>query len=399
MTAPWSRRQLLHGLVALGGGATAALLLPGSQPGLMETAASAGRLRPVFRSGADGYACFRSPALLCCASGTLLAFCEGRRDGCGDEGDIGLVLRRSLDGGMSWGPLQVLVQDGHTAKNPVPVLLEDGRILLVWVWHRRQSSKKLRTNREVYTAISADEGLSWSRSRSITEQVYQPHWTWYGVGPGHGIVKRQNPGRGRVVIAARHGQKGERLVSHLLMADGEGERWEIGAEARIRPTGEAMVAELDDGTLMLNSRSKGGQRVVCLSRDGGHTLARSWRDPQLIEPVNGCQASLLQLGAASGHTPELLLFSNPADLQARTNGRLRLSRDQGRSWDRGWRYSDPPPAFSGYSDLALLPSGEVGLLFESGDLHLKRHPSTGRQLRRHDLIGFRRIPLSELGVA
>ncbi|MEO1001865.1 MAG: sialidase family protein [Cyanobacteria bacterium J06638_7] len=350
--------------------------------------------RSVFVSGEDGYACFRTPALLATASGMLLAFCEGRQHGCGDEGDIDLVLRRSGDGGRSWGPMRVLVQDRHTAKNPVPVLLDDGRVLLVWVWHRRLSSKKQRTTREVFTSVSADDGLSWSEPRRITEQVYRPDWGWYGVGPGHGIVQRHGPARGQVVIAARHGQKGERMVSHLLMADGSGEHWRIGADALIRPTGEAMVAELGDGTLMLNSRSKGGQRVVSLSRDGGLTMQRSWRDPQLIEPVNGCQASLLAIPARGPGQLTQLLFSNPADRQARTNGRLRRSLDEGRSWDAGLLYSDPPPAFSGYSDLTLLANGEVGLLFETGDLHLKHSPQTGEKLVRHDLIAFSRISLN-----
>lgn len=94
MTARWSRRQVLRGLAALGTGATAALLVPGSQPGVVWGAAT-GALRPVFISGRDGYACFRSPALLTCRSGTLLAFCEGRREGCVDEGDIGLGACRA----------------------------------------------------------------------------------------------------------------------------------------------------------------------------------------------------------------------------------------------------------------------------------------------------------------
>jgi len=292
----------------------------------------------------------------------------------------------------------VLVQDGNMAKNPAPVLLKEGRIQLVWVWHRRFSSKKQRTTREVFTAVSDDEGVSWSEPRRITDEVYRPGWGWYGVGSGHGIVKRLDPGRGHAVIAAHHGQKGERMVSHMLIADGDGEHWRTGADALIRPTGEAIVAELDDGALMLNSRSKGGQRVVSVSLDAGRSMARSWRDPQLIEPVNGCQASLLHLPAAPGRRGGVLLFSNPADVRTRTNGRLRMSRDQGQTWDGGFLYSDPPPAFSGYSDLTLLPEGDVGLLFESGDLHLKRSPSTGRMLLRHDLIAFRRIPISELGL-
>ena len=38
-------------------------------------------------------------------AGTLLAFAENRIKGCGDQGTHDLVLRRSSDGGETWGPL------------------------------------------------------------------------------------------------------------------------------------------------------------------------------------------------------------------------------------------------------------------------------------------------------
>ena len=36
--------------------------------------------RPLFVSGRDGYHTYRIPALLTTVQGTLLAFCEGRKD-------------------------------------------------------------------------------------------------------------------------------------------------------------------------------------------------------------------------------------------------------------------------------------------------------------------------------
>ena len=42
----------------------------------------------------------------------LLAFAEARRDGVGDAGNIDLVVRRSKDGGKSWGEMQVVWDDG-----------------------------------------------------------------------------------------------------------------------------------------------------------------------------------------------------------------------------------------------------------------------------------------------
>lgn len=45
----------------------------------------------VFRSGEGGYHTYRIPALITTPKGTLLAFCEGRRNGGGDSGDIDLL--------------------------------------------------------------------------------------------------------------------------------------------------------------------------------------------------------------------------------------------------------------------------------------------------------------------
>ncbi len=62
----------------------------------------------VFVSGEEGYDTYRIPALSVTSQGTLLASCEGRKNGRSDTGDIDLVLRRSEDGGATWGGLQTV---------------------------------------------------------------------------------------------------------------------------------------------------------------------------------------------------------------------------------------------------------------------------------------------------
>ncbi|MFG2414285.1 sialidase family protein [Streptomyces goshikiensis] len=81
-----------------------------------------------FAAGADGYHCTRIPALVTTRSGALLAFAEGRvrgSEGCGDVGDNDIVMKKSTDGGATWGPLKVLVGAGTdklTHGNPAPVV-------------------------------------------------------------------------------------------------------------------------------------------------------------------------------------------------------------------------------------------------------------------------------------
>jgi sialidase-1 len=69
--------------------------------------------------------------------------------------------------------------------------------------------------------------------------------------------------------------------------------------------------------------------------------------------------------------PVLLPFSNPADRKERVNGTIKLSEDDGKTWTKSYRYSNPYPAFSGYSDMALLDNGEIAVLFETGPHYTK----------------------------
>lgn len=111
--------------------ATAATLSPAeSQPA---TKTPSFEQQVLFKASQEpGYACFRIPAIVKSKDGTLLAFAEGRVLNCGDAADIDIVLKRSTDGGRTWGPLQV-VNDGagNTHGNPAPMVdRETGRILL-----------------------------------------------------------------------------------------------------------------------------------------------------------------------------------------------------------------------------------------------------------------------------
>src|SRR5258706_15969053 len=77
----------------------------------------------VFRSGEGGYHTYRIPALITTTKGTLLAFCEGRKNSGSDTGDIDLLMRRSFDKGKTWSSVQKIADMGEdTIGNPTPVL-------------------------------------------------------------------------------------------------------------------------------------------------------------------------------------------------------------------------------------------------------------------------------------
>ena len=65
----------------------------------------------------------RIPALLQTGTGALLAFAVGRRGSGGDYGWNDLLLRRSLDGGATWEPAQLVHGEAAAATidNPCPI--------------------------------------------------------------------------------------------------------------------------------------------------------------------------------------------------------------------------------------------------------------------------------------
>jgi len=317
----------------------------------------------VFRSGENGYHTFRIPALIETRKGTLLAFCEGRKNSRSDTGDIDIVLRRSRDKGRTWSPMTVVADHGaDTIGNPCPVIERStGRILLPLTGNPGNMKESQIAEREtggtrtVWIASSDDDGHTWSRPREITSETKLPEWTWYATGPGNGIQLRT----GRLLIPCDHDVYETRgHHSHVIYSDDRGETWHIGGST-LAGTNESTVVELSDGSLLLNARGDkiGKRRATSRSTDGGMTWSPWTLDEALIEPQ--CQGSLI---ACPGH-PDWLVFSNPASM-ARIALTVRLSRDGGRNWQSARLVHGGPAA---YSSLAAIRDGSIGLLYEAGE--------------------------------
>ncbi len=353
-----------------------------------------------YIEGREGYVCYRAPAMVISQKGTVLAFCEGRVNDHNDEGDIDLVLKRSTDGGRTWGPIQVLENDGENrCKNACPVVLPTGRILVVWLWNKAIPSKRDRTTREVYVTCSDDDGVTWSKSRNITASVYREDWRCYGAGPCHGIVKAKEPHKGRVLMPCRHNSRTTDMISHVIYSDDNGETWQIGGSAPREKTNESTIAELSNGDLMLNSRNgdkgRNSCRIVSISTDGGETFPHCYVDNALIEPGNGCFGSLLNHSMNERTGKANILFSNPNDGEERVNGTLKLSEDDGATWVRSVRYSKPAPSFSGYSDIAVINETDVAVLYEKGDNYRATHKEQEKG-ERYEAVGFLVVPFSAI---
>ena len=132
----------------------------------------------VFKNGEEGYSCIRIPALLRTFNNTILAFAEARKLNCDDHGWVDLVLKRSIDDGATWGPLQVVWSnstetDHVTLGNSAPVQDRDTKEIMIIF---------CRNNAEVFISRSRDEGASWTYP-DLIPNVVRSEWHWVGTGP------------------------------------------------------------------------------------------------------------------------------------------------------------------------------------------------------------------------
>jgi len=301
--------------------------------------------------------------------GTLVAFCEGRKLGRGDSGNIDLLMKRSTDRGQTWSDQQIIWDDaGNTCGNPCPVVDQDtGMLWLLMTWnrgddHERQIiDRKSKDTRRVFVTRSADDGLTWSSPAEITAVVKQTNWTWCATGPGAGIQINTGPFKGRLVVPCDHIEADTKhYYSHIFYSDNHGQTWKLGGSTPKHQVNECEVVELMDGRLLLNMRNYDRSkryRQIAFSADGGLTWTNQRFDPTLMEPI--CQASIRRCG-------EVLLFSNPASETHRANMTVRLSRDEGVTWETLQMLHAGPSA---YSDLADLGHGTAACLYERGAEH------------------------------
>jgi sialidase-1 len=330
--------------------------------------------QPIFVQKEGNYDTYRIPALTVTKSGTVLAFCEGRKKNATDSGNIDLLAKRSTDNGQTWKEQQVVWDDGdNTCGNPCPVVDRDtGTVWLLLTWNRGDDIEPhiiagtSKDTRRVFVAHSNDDGQTWSTPKEITASAKKEDWTWYATGPGGGIQIEHGPHKGRMVIPCDHIEADSKnYYSHIIYSDDHGETWQIGGITPEHRVNECEVVELADGRLMLNMRNydkSKRNRQVTVSDDGGMTWKDQRFDTTLIEPI--CQAAIERFCWPGISNQSVILFSNPASERERVNMTLRASFDEGRTWPFEKVLHAGPSA---YSALAVLANGQAACLYEAGE--------------------------------
>ena len=343
----------------------------------------------VRKAGDDGSKAYRIPGLVTTNKGTLLAVYDVRYNNSKDlQEHIDIGLSRSTDGGRTWEKMRRPISFGEQGGLPMaqngagdPAILVDTETGDAWIasiwahgmgvataWWSTVPGISPDYTAQLVMCKSSDDGKTWSQPVSVTPQIKDSSWAFFFQGPGRGITTSD----GTIVFASQYTEFDAGRTPHagIIYSKDHGKTWQRHVAAKDSTT-EAQVAELSDGTLMLNMRdNRGGSRSVATTRD----LGRTWTEhpssrSALREPV--CMASLIAVKADENVLGRhILLFSNPDTQRGRHHITIKASLDDGMTWkevnqvlldeDEGW----------GYSCLTMVDPETVGILYESSVAHL-----------------------------
>jgi sialidase-1 len=288
-------------------------------------------------------------------------------------------VRRSEDGGQTWGPLITVADPGFQGGGTI--VDESTGDILVFVEAGHPISPLT-----VYR--STDHGKSWEAQEVVIRPNSEGHVPSMHMNE-HGITLRRGNHAGRLLRPTRWyagGNQRDQWPQHYtnaIYSDDHGKTWQASEPFPAKGTGEATLAELADGRIYYNSRrhlSTDGRnprrRHIAWSHDGGHT----WKDLSVSDELPdgdqvrdyGLMAGLVRLPVAGR---DILVFSNIESEEGRTGGTVWVSFDGGKSWPVKRLVEEGSFA---YSSLAAgrpgTPSeGWIYLLYEgSGGGHLAR---------------------------
>ncbi|MGF1925487.1 MAG: sialidase family protein, partial [Bacteroidia bacterium] len=190
--------------------------------------------------------------------------------------------------------------------------------------------------------------------------------------PGAGITLKD----GTLVFPTQGRDATGKPFSNITYSKDHGVTWTTGNAATAESTTENMAVELSDGDIMLNMRANSNRtdtssnngRAIAVTGD----LGQNWTihptsHSALQEPT--CMASIIRHDYFKGRTKKsILIFCNPDSKIARNYISLKVSKDDGKTWEKKMMFDEWKGR--GYSCITSIDEDTIGVLYESSQADL-----------------------------
>lgn len=364
----------------------------------------------VFAS--DGRSNYRIPSMIVTNKGTLLAFCNDRKNTLADHAaNTTLVFaRKGLNEGWSEvselagfpGWAFVIGSAVYDEECDKAILISKRSIVKKGEFEARnplaeqtarqkekECFEKFGIRPGTYLFVSTDDGKSFTEEEMLLRPFEGTHWDGsratvdaFTHGSAHGIQLRHGKHKGRLLCPSRTRTgdytdwDGLRQCVHnnAIYSDDHGKTWQTADCVQVA-TGEGTLIERADGSILYNSRAyfQDGKRYLATSTDGGVTYRDFRTDDFLREEKNiGCNASFIRVELTDIKDTSMLpegaedvtVFCNPRS-DRRENLTACVSFDGGETWQITKQIDRDP---SSYSSLVFNPVDQhFHLMYEKGD--------------------------------
>lgn len=251
----------------------------------------------------------------------------------------------------------------------------------IYFAHSTKNPFRVANTSYLWMSYSDDDGKTWSAPRDITPGLRKDWMKFLGTGPGTGIVLRNGPHKGRILIPVYTTNNVSHLdgsqSSRVIYSDDHGKTWHAGEAVndnrqvdgqkihsstmnnRRAQNTESTVVQLNNGDVKLFMRGLTGDLQVATSKDGGVTWEKDIKRYPQVKDV------YVQMSAI--HTmhngKEYIILSN-AGGPKRENGMVHLARVE-ENGELTWIKHNPiQKGEFAYNSLQELGNGEYGILYE-----------------------------------